>query len=477
MLPISHSHSPLPLKRVTRGLAPHRLSPSPVIQQKGRRGLRGRPRTQANKSQDLVKKGPTSNAIKNKIKATERTERIAFENTSGGSVVTMQGGTYEVFKKVLCSMYESPQQALFGRQLVFGTPLENPLSHSTSIRIQSNGGQYTLNLYHSQCRLLANGPNSDQFYQDFTDIIHFIRSQQQIGKIPVDEQVNGVLRQYLEDRVGVVNTQGGESLSQSTPVSRRTRNKLSDDNTAHLQSKVSSGAIGSSDLSLQKVNQGGSVVIEDLANVIDPSSSQANINVQNNSALSITEPAMITDASQTSEHVKLSTPVELVQKTRQPTGNTAKVSPPNHPVTIPNPQPPLTTTLDAGAEQQASNLANSHGGDAVKSPQLQIPNLRGTHSTEPVEDNGGPTITAGRTQAEVINDRSSQPTASIEEPQVNQEGQRGKKDRKKKTEELTPDQLLVQLRKRELALQKKEDSVKQQAAKQARSSTERSRQC
>ncbi len=421
MLPISHSSSPLPAKRSTRGISAPKFDPSKTPTVSTRR--KGRPKSNVNSSVSKTKKGPKSNAIRNKVKATERQDSIHVEDTDGGIVITMQAGTYEVFKKVLCTMYKSTQQTICGRKINFGTPLENTVAHTTTIRMQSNGVSYTMNLYHSQCRILANGPGTDQFYQDFIDIICFIRSQQKIGNIPIDDHVNEVLRQYLEEHLEEVESLDSAQASAGA-IDHQNHSQVSSGEYQNSIVKPTTNQVVKT-----TANHNGPIVIEDLANVIKSPTPSA----ENSQANSLALQSADTDAAPDA------TPVQLSQQT---TGKTSTPTPPPQPS-----HPPL----GPDAPTQLSGATGSQVTSPLVSPRLHIPAPMGTHQLE----NGD----SGINQSRKDEDQGKQ---TNDAPQRNRRGG----TRKKTEDEMTPEQFQAQLKRREAALAKKEEAVKLQAATQ-----------
>ncbi len=424
MLPISHSSSPLPAKRSTRGVSAPKFDPSKTPTVSTRR--KGRPRTNVNPSATKTKKGPKSNAIRNKVKATERQENIHVEDTDGGTVITMQAGTYEVFKKVLCTMYKSTQQTICGRQINFGTPFENTVAHTTTIRMQSNGGSYTLNLYHSQCRILANGPNTDQFYQDFTDIICFIRSQQKIGNIPIDDHVNEVLRQYLEEHLEEVESLDSAQASAGAIVHQDHSQVSSGENQNSLVKSTTNQVVKSAP------KQNGPIVIEDLANVIKSPTPSAS--AENSQATSLAS-AIASGSDATPDATTIQPPQQTAGKISTPT-------PPTQPS-----QPPL----GPNAPTLSGEATGSQVTSPLVSPRLHIPAPMGTHQLE----NGDSGIDQSRGE-------ENQGKQSNDAPQRNRRGG----TRKKPEDEMTPEQFQAHLKRREAALAKKEEAIKLQAATQ-----------
>ncbi len=174
--------------RSTRGIAPKMYSPSVTPKRKTRTN------TKATKAS--VK--PKPKAIRSKLKSAHRENHIIVDETDGGTVVTLQAGLFEIFKRVILMFYQKPGTVLGGRAFKFGTPREDNVTHTTSILVHSDDQLYTMNFYHSQSKLLVNGRNHAQFRYDFTLFIHFIRSQQAVGGIPIDAEVNEILRLHLE---------------------------------------------------------------------------------------------------------------------------------------------------------------------------------------------------------------------------------------------------------------------------------------
>ncbi len=201
MLPITHTPSSTPdeglvpaVRRSTRGAVPKKVFDPSNGTPKAKR------KTRATSSKN-IKSGPKpkSQAIKNKLKSVTRENLIDMEETDGGTVVTLQAGLFEIFKKVLLMFYSNPGTVLGGRAFKFGTPRENNVNLTTSLLVHSNDQVYTINLYHSQSRLLVNGRNHAQFQHDFNLFVAFIRSQQAVGGIPIDADVNEILRLHLEE--------------------------------------------------------------------------------------------------------------------------------------------------------------------------------------------------------------------------------------------------------------------------------------
>ncbi len=414
---------------------------------------------------------PKDSVVKNKLKATQRGEKIQIKPTDGGHVVTLQAGTYEVFKKVLCSMYQSRQQTICGRPVVFGTPQENIIAHSTTIQMQSDGRQYTINLYHSTCRILANGKNPEQFYKDFIDIISFIRSGQQAGHIPVDDSVNEVLRRYLEEHLTSVNdseadsghsSDRGNTADPTHPEGARTTR--TSNKTAIVQSTVRKKALNSnacnkslpsSQLPAIQSNSNtsatnGNIVLEDLANVISNDNlAQANLHK-----------ACTQSPNPTHHSAMLNSEASFVDNSNRDAG--FHDAPDN---LISDPERPLIMHQGAGnAPTTPSTAGSPTDGQPIIPMQLYIPPPRDSKTDQPND------LSENRGQSEAGNQGTSN-TQSTNGPKQLEDGsnQRGRGSRaknKKAEEEMSKDELLAHLRKREAALQKKEDAVKLQAAKQ-----------
>ena len=176
---------------------------SPSVTPKARRGrtTRSSSRKVQTPKPAPSRTGPKSRAIRSKLKSANRQHHIVMEETGGGTVVTLQAGIFEIFKALLLMFYKNPGTVLEGRAFKLGSPRDDNITHTTSIPVFSNDQAYTVNLYHSQSKILANGRNHAQFAQDFNLLINFIRSQQVIGGIPVDAEVNEVLKQHLEAKL------------------------------------------------------------------------------------------------------------------------------------------------------------------------------------------------------------------------------------------------------------------------------------
>ncbi len=153
MLSLTQPPSPTPdgsltpvVRRSTRGVVPKKsFTPSSGTPKTRKRGLRA---TQRKAS--VTSSKPKPHAIKNKIKSAQRENYISIEETDGGTVVILQAGFYEIFKRVLLMFYGNPGTVLGGRAFKFGTPRENNVTHTTTILVHSDDKVYTINLYHSQ---------------------------------------------------------------------------------------------------------------------------------------------------------------------------------------------------------------------------------------------------------------------------------------------------------------------------------------
>ncbi len=485
MFKILQTLSPLP-KRVST--PPEKYSPPSQAHSSKVRKTKSDAKSEAKASkQSKGRKGPTQSVVKSKIKATQRAEKIHIKPTDGGHVVTLQAGTYEVFKRVLCTMYEAKQQTLCGRSIEFGSPKENPISHVTTIPMRSNGVQYTLNLYHSTCRLLANGKSPQQFYQDFRDIVFYIRSEQASGNIPLDDQVNEVLKSYLEDHLmsDVNQDSTQESQHAELPERRQTRNtrsKTAVDNS--LQSTVRDMAIAngaenkslsfSQPLAIQHSNAhnpDSNIVIEDLANVIQ-SSDPTQVNQDK-------IPDMM-HASQPSDSANTNTihldsdfssgdnfqdapsdpiidpefPIQSPSHVPEPVPTNSQVESTNQPPVL-NPPPPMQSRIPASRETHTAHTPEITGEsgdrgrqtqDVERNDQSRVP------ISQPISENpDGP--------ADNLSDNINNGTQS--------QNQRGKgRKQKKAEEEMTREELIAHLRKRETALQKKEETVRLKALQQ-----------
>ncbi len=443
--------SPLP-KRVSK--PPIRLSPSQEVSTKRKPKSVKKSAACDDKSKASTRRGPSQSAVKSKIKATQRVEKIQIKPTQGGEVLTLQGGTYEVFKKVLCTMYQARQQTLCGRSIVFGTPREDPLAHSTSIPVQSNGAQYTLNLYHTTCRILANGKSPEQFYQDFKDIVFYIRSEQRSGNIPLDDQVKYVLKQYLDDQLQSTEDPTGASDLSATPevqaegsVLTRTTRRSNRNKTAPEQSTVrgrgscsnsnSRSLKGTEILAIQSNSQenqqNNDIVIEDLANVIskdnpiqDSHANDGNLDMFQD-ALDNTTPDPEIPVSLPSHATKQGPLVPNTQPAKQPT--------PTSP-----PPPPMQERIPMSRE--------SHIG-----PPMAITGATGEAVDVNEQQENGTQVDHSRGSAQTENNTQPNSNPTPVDPS------------KKNEEDMTKEELLAHMRKRESALQKREENIKLQSLK------------
>ncbi len=334
------------------------------------------------------------------------------------------------------------------------------------LRRFQDGKQYTINLYHSTCRILANGRNPEQFYTDFKDIVFYIRSEQQAGRIPLDDNVNEVLRQYLEehltsegnnkvgrDRHSVRGNTSDTAPLESTRTSRTSNKTASEQSTVRkkaLNSNACNKSLTSTQMpAIQSNSSDSNIVIEDLANVISKDN-LSKVNPQE------------TFTHRTSS-IQQSTPLNIVENfADQNSGDAGFQDAPDYPIFYP--ERPLVAPQVSEPEQITPSTAESTpdntDGQPMMPMQRHIPLPRNSKEghpdgTEKIAD----VITEGRAQSETTNQGSS----GNEGPSQRSRNSRAKT--KKAEEEMTKDELLAHLRKRETALQKKEDSVRIQAAK------------
>ncbi len=218
------------------------------------RKTKSSPQTQVHNHQPTHSKGPSGpskTVIQSKLQATERSQKFQLVKTGGGSLCDFNAGSYELFKRVLSqAFYSADGLILEGRQLQCQSsspPQDTPHQYTSTIRVASQDvttkevAAYTINFYHSKCRILVNGKNESQFSHDLKLVIQNISRKQEYGSLPTDEQLNDAVRQILE-----ADLQPAEQTSTPEPPS----SDASQSDTA----SVSTGTPVSSKVSANDVN-------------------------------------------------------------------------------------------------------------------------------------------------------------------------------------------------------------------------------
>ena len=131
---------------------------------------------------------PSKAVVYSKLQATERTKKISLVTTDGGIVVEFNAGFYEIFKRLLFQAFtEADGLSLDGRamQSQTSTPQNAPHQYTSTIRVSSQDiitkdvASYTINFYHSKCKVLVNGKGESQFPQDLKLVVQNISRKQE----------------------------------------------------------------------------------------------------------------------------------------------------------------------------------------------------------------------------------------------------------------------------------------------------------
>ena len=332
-------------------------------------------------------------------------DHIVLEETEGGIVLTLQAGIFEIFKAVLLMFYSNPGTVLEGRAFKLSTPRENSVTHTTSMQVQSNDQVYTVNLYHSQSRILVNGRNHTQFAQDFNIIVDFIRSQQAIGGIPVDAQVNEILKQHLEARLE-------ETVDGDTQDTRQETTSVH--TTASCGNKTSSEVRAHGKFRLEGVSNNANKEWEDdAASKIVPDSGKP-LAIQTSSSTSTSKNSLITCKDKKSNCV-IEDLTNVIQSVSLPS-----VSPNEHTQAhIPHRrailQPPGNSQHQPREEELSVQLTED--GPATQDMVVEAPqqNLEPTTSSQAVPDpaqNKGETTDQGTNKRSMQNKEDSTPAGS-----------------------------------------------------------------
>ncbi len=174
-------------------------------------------------------KGPSNSVIQSKIQATNRQEKVTLVSTGGGTVVSFNAGSYEILKRVLSDAFtQATGLTLEGRYIQSHSTKETPHQFTSSIQVSSQDittfdvASYTINFYHSKCKIMVNGKDEGQFQSDLKLVLNNISRKQEYGTLPSDECMNDAIKCILEAELQTTE-EGTSHLSQERSQERSDR--------------------------------------------------------------------------------------------------------------------------------------------------------------------------------------------------------------------------------------------------------------
>ncbi len=170
---------------------------------------------------------PSKSVIQRKIQAAHRQDKVTLLKTGGGTVVSFNAGSYEIYKRVLSDAFtQATGLTLEGRyiQSHSSAPQETASQYTSSIKVSSQDtitlevASYTINFYHSKCKILVNGRDEAQFQFDLKLVLNNISRKQEYGSLPSDECMNDAIKCILESELQPVD-EGNSRVSREQPES------------------------------------------------------------------------------------------------------------------------------------------------------------------------------------------------------------------------------------------------------------------
>ncbi len=153
--------------------------------------------------------GPSKAVIQSKLQAANRQENVSLIPTSGGIVVSFSAGSYELFKRIFTDAFiHAAGLTLENRYIQAQSSVnEHAAQYTSTIRVSSQdvvsleSANYTINFFHSKCKILVNGKDETRFPHDLKLVLNNISRKQEYGTYPSDECLNDAIRDILESRL------------------------------------------------------------------------------------------------------------------------------------------------------------------------------------------------------------------------------------------------------------------------------------
>ena len=156
----------------------------------------------ANASMPNVRPGYTLSrpkAVAKKVKASEREFTLTCEYKTGNIVLTMQAGSYEILRHAIDHLYGNhPDRAITCTTKSTIDESDEHLETAKHYMVSGNGEKlFTINLYHTRCRILVNGKHELDFinfeFPLLMQIVDYLQQRYGMNAITVNNLIKQVL--------------------------------------------------------------------------------------------------------------------------------------------------------------------------------------------------------------------------------------------------------------------------------------------